>query len=113
MEIPTTTNVTPIRAAGYVYSPMQDVFNNPFIGFDEVFSGVISNLSYDYMYEKYYEAGTHNLDPTSLAPEAFYLFEELIDGNVVGRPLKGRFTVGLPVFLKSALTSVELPPPPP
>ena len=53
------------------YSPMQDVFNNPFIGFDEVFSGVISNLSYDFLYERFYEAGTHNLDPTGLAPEAF------------------------------------------
>ena len=43
MIIPTTTASTvpastgviaPIRAAGWVFSPMQDIFNNPFIGFD-------------------------------------------------------------------------------
>ena len=27
--------------------------------------------SYDFLYERFYEAGTHNLDPTGLAPEAF------------------------------------------
>ena len=85
MFIPTTTNVAPIRLEGWVYVPQGlSGSTNPFLNFpvpvlDELFSGVISSVSYDYCYEKFLTAGTYNLDPNALAPEAFYLFEELID----------------------------------
>ena len=89
MFIPTTTNVAPIRREGWVYIPQGlSGSASPFLNFpvpvlDELFSGVISSVNYDYCYEKFFTAGTYNLDPNALAPEAFYLFEELIDGNVL------------------------------
>ena len=89
MFIPTSTPVAPIRLEGWVYVPQGlSGSSNPFLNFpvpvlDELFSGVISSVDYDYCYEKFHTAGTYNLDPNALAPEAFYLFEELIDGNVL------------------------------
>jgi len=89
MFIPMTTNVAPIKLEGWAYVPIglsgnaSPMLNFPVPAFDEMFSGVISSVDYDYCYEKFYVAGTFNLDPNNLAPEAFYLFEELIDGNVL------------------------------
>ena len=84
MIIPTTTPTTPIREAGWIYSPMEwHKVTSYFIAWDTTATGVITNLSNDNCYERNFEAGTYNLDPSGVAPEAFYLFEELIDGNVL------------------------------
>ena len=54
MFIPTTTNVAPIRLEGWVYIPLGlSGSSNPFLNFpvpvlDELFSGVISSVDYDY-----------------------------------------------------------------
>ena len=40
-----------------------------------VLRSLITNHGFDYLYEKIFPAGTHNLDPNALTPVAFYLFE--------------------------------------
>jgi len=85
MIIPTTTNTVPLVNAGWIFSPQVGgpARRLPALGMDDVFTGVISGLGADYLYERFYDAGTHNLDPTGLAPEAFFLFEEVIDFDIL------------------------------
>ena len=82
MIIPITTTTGPLVSAGWEFKPML-MFGQPItdgttgeIVGDELFRGLITNLGQDYTYERVFPAGTHNLDPTSLAPLAFYMFEE-------------------------------------
>jgi len=85
MIIPTTTNTVPLVNAGWIFSPQVGgpARRLPALGMDDAFTGVISGLGADYLYERFYDAGTHNLDPTGLAPEAFFLFEEVIDFDIL------------------------------
>ena len=90
MIIPITTATGPLRSAGWLYIPYTKSYLNPWLpgdplptlnstghyGADDVLSGLITNLGPDYLYGRVFPAGTHNLDPTSLAPLAFYMFEE-------------------------------------
>jgi hypothetical protein len=90
MIIPITTATGPLRSAGWLYIPYTKSYLNPWLpgdplptlnstghyGADDVLSGLITNLGSDYLYGRVFPAGTHNLDPTALAPLAFYLFEE-------------------------------------
>ena len=81
MIIPTTTVLAnihvaaidqPLITAGWVYStPKNSIAANV-----DAFTHRITNSPPDYLYERVFPAGTHNLDPTALAPLAFYLFEE-------------------------------------
>lgn len=87
MIFPTTTPTTPIKEAGWIFNPFfYHTVSGPFIGLDTSTPGVITNITNpgnDYCYEKIYQPGTHNLDSTGISPEAFYLFEELVDGNLL------------------------------
>ena len=90
MIIPITTATGPLASAGWLYIPYTTSYLNPWLpgdplptlnstgqyAADDVFSGLITNLGPDYLYGRVFPAGTHNLDPTALAPLAFYLFEE-------------------------------------
>jgi hypothetical protein len=81
MIIPTTTVLAnihvaaidqPLITAGWVYStPKNSIAANV-----DAFTHRITNSPPDYLYERVFPAGSHNLDPTALAPLAFYLFEE-------------------------------------
>ena len=81
MIIPTTTVLAnidvaaidqPLITAGWVYSiPKNFIAAN-----NDAITHRITNSPPDYLYERVFPAGTHNLDPTALAPLAFYLFEE-------------------------------------
>ena len=81
MIIPTTTVLAnidvaaidqPLITAGWVYSiPKNSIAAN-----NDALTHRITNSPADYLYERVFPAGTHNLDPTALAPLAFYLFEE-------------------------------------
>ena len=72
MLIPVTTSTSLLRIQGWVYFKPVSVSA---ASVDDT-TAVITNSPADYFFEKLYPAGTHNMDPSGVAPLAFYFFQE-------------------------------------
>ena len=72
MLIPVTTSTSLLRIQGWVYLKPVSVSA---ASVDDTTS-IITNSAADFFFEKLYPVGTHNMDPSGVAPLAFYLFQE-------------------------------------